>query len=388
MSPDFRLPDIGEGISEASLVEWLVAVGDAVEEGDDVAIVSTDKADVELASPKRGTVAELCWQPGDLVKVGQVLLIFDGDVEGPVKEPEPDIPGETETSSPVPASKSIIASPATRKLAAETGVDLGAVSGTGPDGAITRTDVEMAAEPGALPPSGDTRTAPQSPFRQAMAARLSQSVRSNVHSTIHFQMDGSGLAAVQTRLADSEDLTDVKVSLTVLLAKCLAGTLRRHPRFNASADEDGQSLTLFDRVNLGIALASDRGLAVPVLKDVAGKPGAMIATELAALTARGRDGTLQPDDMRGGSFTLSNTGSFEVAQIEYTTPIIVPPQTGILWVSRLRDRVWVEDGQAVVRPILNASLSFDHRFHDGADAMAFINDLSRFVGAPETALFT
>ena len=388
MSSDFRLPDIGEGISEASLVEWLIAVGDTVEEGDDVAVVSTDKADVELASPRSGTVAQLCWTPGDLVKVGEVLLIFEGEAHNPAIEAAPALVEETVEPPPATAERPVVASPATRKLAAETGVDLDTIVGSGPDGAITRSDVELATAPGSTAPSEETRTEPQSPLRQAMAARLSQSIRTSVHSTIHFQMDGSELAGMQRRLGGAVELTGTKISLTALLVKCLAAALTRHPRLNATTDDAAQTLTLHKRVNLGIALASDRGLLAPVLRDVAGKTGATVASELVGMTERGRDGALTPEELRGGSFTLSNTGNLEDAMIEYSTPIIVPPQTGILWVSRLRDRVWAEDGQAVVRPVLNASLSFDHRCHDGADAMAFINDLSRIVETPETALIS
>lgn len=388
MTSDFRLPDIGEGISEASLVEWLVAVGDQVQEGDDVAVVSTDKADVELASPRHGKVAELCWQPGDLVKVGQVLLTFEGETDGANAGTAPAPAIEEAATLPAVTAKTVVASPATRKLAAQTGVDLAGIAGSGPDGAITRSDVEAAMPAPERGAAGGTRTEPQTPLRQAMAARLTQSVRTNVHSTIHFQMDGSALTGMQQRLADTEDLTGTKISLTMLLAKCLAAALKRHPRLNSTADEACQTLTLHENIDLGIALASERGLIVPVLKDVAGKSGATVAAELASIILRGREGTLKPDELRGGSFTLSNTGSLEQAMVEYTTPIIVPPQTAILWVSRLRDRVWVEDGKAVIRSVINASLSFDHRCHDGADAMAFINDVSRFVGAPETALIT
>lgn len=382
MTSDFRLPDIGEGISEASLIEWIVAVGDTVEEGDDVAVVSTDKANVELASPRRGVVAELYWKPGDLVNVGQVLLRFQG--EDQAEKTKPSAPGATPVTTPSAGAR-VIAAPATRKLAAETGVDLTRIAGSGPDGAITRADVESA---GAAPgPAGvDVRIEPLDPLRQAMAARLSQSVRSSVHSTIDFQIDGSALASLQQRLPAAADLSGTKISLTAIIAKCVAAALARHPRLNATMDETGQHLHLHPNIDLGIALASPCGLVVPILRDVGGKLGAQIATELNRLTERGREGKLTPDEMRGGSFTLSNTGNLEQAMIEYTTPIIVPPQTAILWVSRLRDRLWVEGGHAVVRPVLNASLSFDHRCHDGADAMGFINDISRFVQTPEAAL--
>ena len=221
-----------------------------------------------------------------------------------------------------------------------------------------------------------------------MAARLEQSVRNSVHSTIDFQVDGSALASLRQRLSAAEGLSDARMSLTAIIAKCVAAALGRHPRLNATIDQAGQQLHFHRHVDLGIALASPRGLVVPVLRDVGGKPGVQIAAELNLLTERGREGKLTPVEMRSGSFTLSNTGNLEQAMIEYTTPIIVPPQTAILWVSRLRDRLWIEDGCAIVRPVLNASLSFDHRCHDGADAMSFINDISRFVQTPEAALAT
>lgn len=381
MTYDFHLPDIGEGISEASLIEWVVAVGDTVEEGDDVAIISTDKADVELASPRKGTIAELRWSPGDLIAVGDVLLRFQGAeaAKAPLTvAPGPGVDPDVKSSTK-PDNNVIVAAPSTRKLASEVGVDLGALVGSGPNGEITRADVAAATT------SGDT-TETLDPVRLAMAARMTQSLRNNAHSGMDFQVDGSALLSLHRRLDAARDLAGEKVSLTALLAKCVAAALIRNPRLNSTINPEGTTLTLHGKVDLGVALASARGLLVPVLRDVGSKTGLTIARDLADLTTRGRDGTLRAEEMRGGSFTLSNTGSLERALFTSTSPIINPPQTAILWLSRLCDRVWAKDGQAVIRPVLSASISFDHRCLDGADIVGFVNDFSGFVEAPEVAI--
>lgn len=407
MNFDYPLPDIGEGISEATLIEWLVDVGDTVEEGDDVVIVSTDKADVELASPCTGTVSQLCGKAGDLVEVGTVLMRFQTD--GPVATSEQNEPApseqapETDTIEEAPeppldtgnyrdeGRPGVVAAPATRKLGAETGVDIAKLKGSGPEGQITRADVEAAAAGPTKPPAAGTpakgavTTETLSGMRAAMATRMARSLEVHAHSTIDFQVEGEALLDLHKRLSGMVE--NEAISLTALLAKCVASALMHNPRLNSTIDEEGRTLSIHSDINLGVALASDKGLVVPVLRDVAGKKGNAVARELNRLTERGRAGELSPEELRGGTFTLSNTGGLEKAAIISTTPILNTPQTAILWVSRLCDRVWVRGDQAVVAPVLNATIAFDHRCHDGAEVIAFINDFSSFVMTPEAAIF-
>lgn len=392
MTFDFKLPDIGEGISEAIIVEWLVGIGDAVEEGTDVAVVSTDKADVELASPRRGTVSELLWKPGQLVKVGQDIMRLnvdgsaDASLEATDTAEEPTAAPKAAAAPAPAAGPAVIAAPATRKLAAEMGIDLATITGSGPNDEIRAGDLTPP-DPAKAPAVGQgTTVMPLSNVYQAMATRMRASICTHAHATLDFRIDATALLQAQKQIAAGSD--GVKVSMTAVLAKCTAAALKSAPRLNATLGSDGTSVVLHDAVNLGVALASEKGLFVPVVRDVAGRSGMAIATDLQNITERGRVGNLSPDMLKGGTFTLSNTGSLEQGHLTGTTPIINTPQVAILWVSRIRDDIWVDDGQAVVRPTLRATLAIDHACADGADAMAFINAFTRFAAYPEAAIFS
>ena len=389
---DFVLPDIGEGISEAILISWSVAAGDRVEEGDELATISTDKVDVELPSPRSGIVSELCWKAGDTVKVGSVFLRIDtGEATqpeanaattagGPEKTPKP--PAGTAT-----VAGKVVAAPSTRKRASELGIDLTALSGSGPGGRVLRRDVEAAAgaEAAAPEPLGVRREAPN-PVRRAMAERMSRSVHLLAHSTMNFEARADAFSALLEKLAPRAGSRGVRLTPTVLFAKCAGAVLSEHPRLNATVDEDAGELLLHPDVNLGVALASERGLLVPVIKRINRMPLFAVARALAEIASRGRDGALDPQDVRGGTFTLSNTGNLERATITSTRPIINAPQTAILWVSRIAERPRAVNGELEVGPMVACSLSFDHRFIDGADAVAFVNDMAAHIECPEQAL--
>jgi pyruvate/2-oxoglutarate dehydrogenase complex dihydrolipoamide acyltransferase (E2) component len=420
---EFILPDIGEGISEAMLISWTVKLGQQVAEGEEVATVSTDKVDVELPAPCSGTVGELCWKPGDTIKVGSVFMRIDtGDAVidtpapgrrkpggsgvsgGKAKLPTPElVPGELPPGArpaPTPgATRLITAAPSTRKLAADLGIDLASVTGSGDGGLILRADVERFAElraaqppamggvkPASRPAAGGTRREPLSGVRAAMAERMARSVHTLAHSTMNFEMRADALLGLVERLKPAAVEASIPLSVTALLAKCLEGPLRRHARFNATIDEDRRELVLHDAVNLGVAMATVRGLVVPVLAGIGGAGLFAVARQLGDVVERARSGGLQAAEMTGGTFTLSNTGGLEKATIVSTRPVINAPQAATLWVSKARQRPVVVDGALSVGWVLNASLSFDHRFIDGADTVAFINDFADMVETPERAL--
>ncbi|HJP22786.1 MAG: dihydrolipoamide acetyltransferase family protein [Alphaproteobacteria bacterium] len=409
---DFILPDIGEGISEALLISWTVAVGDALEEGAEVATISTDKVDVELPAPRAGSVAELCWKPGDTIPVGEVLMrISDGgtaavDAEAkaePKPEPEPVPEAEAESApkaklAPVAAPvEAILAAPSTRKLAADRGVDLAGLQGSGRDGMILRRDVEAAAAPAAVlaplsspPPAPDDRPEVRREGlngpRAVAFERLSFSVHTLVHATMTFEVPADALVALLAKLGPEAERRGVKLSYAALFATCVAAALTRHPRFNATIDEERRELLLHRDVNMSIAVATEAGLLVPVVRGLNNLSLFAAAAAINDVAQRGRDSSLGRADMQDGTFTLSNTGNLERTTFLSTRPIINPPQTATLWLSRINDRPRAVDGAFEVGPMVACSLSFDHRFIDGADATRFVNDVAAMIECPEAAL--
>ena len=415
---EFILPDIGEGISEALLINWTVKTGERIDEDHLVATISTDKVDVELPSPRAGTVTELCWQPGDTVLVGSVFMRIEDDgaatseVESPAARAEPTAAPKAATAhapdpAPVVAApvvtavatsvSGVVAAPSTRKLAAEKGIDLGTLTGSGEGGRILRRDIEAATSKTTAPAATTHTTSPDlstaepqreapSGVRATMAERMAHSVHTLAHTTMNFEVPADGLLALQERLAPAAEADGLKLSMTVILAKCIATALTRHARFNATIDEEARGLLLHSGVHLGLALASERGLTVPVLRDVQTKTLFALARNLAETVERGRNNQLQSADFRDGTFTLTNTGGMEQASILSGRPVINAPQTAILWVSRIKTRPRVVNEQLEAGPMINCSLSFDHRFIDGADGIAFVNDIANLFEIPEQAL--
>ncbi len=404
---EFRLPDIGEGISEALLISWTVAEGDQVAEDDEIATISTDKVDVELPAPRSGKVVELLWKPGDTIPVGEILVrIDDGNgsvgAEPTVKskkktkqEAKPAATTEANSSPPVSDETSpIIAAPATRKLAAEMGIDLEAVTGTGQDGRILKRDLEAFA---GQPVSRPARPAAEGPEvvreglsgpRMAAFERLSQSVHTLAHSTMSFEVRADGIQDLLAKLAPAAEAEGVRLTHAALFAVCASRALLKHPRFNATIDEENRELLLHRDVHMSIAVASDNGLLVPVVRNMNALSLFSASRAVTDVAVRGRDARLTPGDMQGGTFTLSNTGNLERATLLSTRPIINPPQTATLWMSRINDRPRAVEGELSVGPMLACSLSFDHRFIDGADGTLFINDLAAMLECPEAAMAT
>ena len=377
----------------------MVALGDEIEEGAEIASVSTDKVDFELPSPCAGTIVELLWTPGDTVPVGEVLIRIErsGSPEaGSAPSPEP-VPAAAPASARAlgkPALMApIVAAPALRRLAHERGVELGTLLGSGPEGRILMRDLEAASErPAAAavaelrPATAAARREPLSRARAVAAERLAQSVHTLAHSTISFEVTADALEALLEKLAPEAERRRVKLTPVALIAKCLSATLGDHPRFNATIDEAANELLLHAAVDLGLAVATPGGLVVPVVRGVERLTLFELAEAVADLAERAREGRLEVSEVRGGTFTLSSTASLERATLTSARPIVNPPQTAVLWVSRIVARPRVIDGDLSAGPMMAASLSFDHRYIDGADATCFINDLAAMFECPERAL--
>lgn len=417
---DFLLPDLGEGLSEAEIVEWRVAVGDVVTVDQTVVEVETAKAVVDVPCPYAGRVVALHGAAGEVRPVGQPLITIaplDGaeDPHATYREEERAGSGNVligygtghagagrrrRRPQPTPASEPaadasvpLVISPIVRRLARERGVDLAALAGTGPGGVIRRADVEAASvtpaaklaavsdAPAAhvgLAATGDGDVViPLTGIRKAIADKLSRSRREIPEVTIWVDVDATGL--LETRAAINAASPDAPVSILALLARiCLSG-LRRYPQLNARVDTEGQRIVQSAGVHLGIAAQTDRGLVVPVLRDAQRLTTRELAAALAETTAAARAGGLPPARLTGGTFTLNNYGVFGV---DGSTPIINHPEAALLGVGRIVDKPWVVGGQLAVRKVTQLSLTFDHRVCDGGVAGGFLRHVADCVEQP------
>lgn len=396
MADEFKLPDVGEGISEAELIEWRVAVGDIVDEDQIIAFIGTDKVNVELPSPRAGTIVELCWAEGDIVPVGSVLVRY-GVVGDAPAAPVATAPAVLTRSAPPVAPAAIRAgarapaAPSTRRYAADQRVDLATVTGTGPGGRILRSDVDVARGMGTA--GTPTRSAtvesifePLRGVRSVVARRMAASVQQTATSTSTFDVHADGIVGLIDEFQRSPRHDETKLTALAVVAKCTAAALMLHPRLNATIAGDASGLHLHSGVHLSVAVASGEGLTVPVVRDADRRTVVELAIAIRDIAHRARSGELGLADLQGGTFTVSSTGGLEQARIISTTPIINLPQTAILWVSRIDDRPRVRDGVLESGPMMTASVSFDHRFIDGAEVTAFINTLADFLERPLAAM--
>jgi pyruvate dehydrogenase E2 component (dihydrolipoamide acetyltransferase) len=442
MSRPFLLPDLGEGLTEAEIVKVLVREGEVIQEDAPLLEVETDKATVEIPSPMSGRVEKIHVSPNQTVRVGQVLVTFADVAGGAGKQaadtldptrrlaPEPRTtvgngrarqaaPDTPSAREPVTASTSaqrtgpVPATPATRRLARELGVDLHAVRASGPGGRVTDDDVRAAAggpspAPAASPAAAPATAAPARPLatptepplprfeqwgaverqplshlRRTIAERMTLSATVIPHVTHFDRADITELDALITRNLESARGQGVTLTLTSFLLKAAALALREHPQFNASLDAAAGELILKRYVHLGVAVAAERGLIVPVIRDVDAKPVVVLARELAALAARVREGKAALDELRGGTFTVTNIGALGGTG---AIPIINYPEVAILGVARARQEPTVRDGQIVPRLLLPLSLTFDHRVADGADGARFATAIVRRLEHPDQLL--
>lgn len=391
---EFRLPDIGEGLSEAEILEWLVKVGDEVRESDDVVLISTDKVNVDLTSPATGTVLEIIGEPGEVIPVGTLIMRIDDGREavsgtdgthadaasrGSDAERTPGI--ETGHSEAPAVERKMKAAPIVRRYAAEHDIDLSTVTGSGPGGQIMRRDIDAVltshADKGSE--SFEGKRLKLSAARLAAAKRLSEADRIQVATTISFEIRADNIRDYVQLLSESKEIDTAKVTPTAVVAKYLATALLRLPHFNATISETENELLMHNTINLGLAVNTEQGLLVPVIRGLEKMDIFEIATSMNDIAERARGGELTVNDMQGSTFTLSSTGSIEKATITSTAPIINYPNAAILWMSRINDRPRVFNGVLEAGPVIACSLSFDHRYLHGADGMDFVNELDSLI---------
>jgi pyruvate dehydrogenase E2 component (dihydrolipoamide acetyltransferase) len=434
MPRQFVLPDLGEGLTEAEIVVVLVREGDVIQEDAPLLEVETDKAQVEIPSPMGGRVDKIHVEPGQTVKVGAVLVTFADAVSGTVAAapdrgsvaappspatppsvaapPSAATPPSVAPAAPPSRSGPVPATPATRRLARGLGVDLRAVPPTGPGGRVTDDDVRAAAArastpapaapprssaaaatplaPAAVAPAlprfeqwGPVERAPLSHLRRTIAERMTLSASIIPHVTHFDRADITDLDALIRNNLEAARARGVTLTLTGFLLKAAAVALAAHPQFNASLDAASGELILKRYHHLGVAVATERGLIVPVIRDVDQKPLLAVARELAALAERVREGKATLDDLRGGTFTITNIGALGGTG---AIPIINYPEVAILAVARAREEAVVRGGSIVPRIILPLTLTFDHRVADGADGARLAADLVRLLEHPDQLL--
>ncbi len=413
---DFKLPDIGEGVVEGEIVKWLVKEGQVIAEDQPLVEVMTDKATVTIPSPKKGKVLKTYGNEGEIAKVHGVLVTLELDSAGaPASAPATAVaaPPAARAASNVSASAAassdnkVLATPVTRRMAREHNLDLAGISGTGPQGRVTKADVVAAMEVGGgngavatghptAAPGVATRRPPAAPLavsqgderiplkglRRKIAEKMVRSKFTAPHFTFVEEMDATELVAVRKRintaLAESGETT--KLSFLPFICKALVAALRKFPHLNANFDEAKQELVVRGEYNLGIAAATDDGLTVAVLKRADTLPLRELSSEINRLGAAARERRLSMEELTGGTFTITSLGQTGGL---FATPIINHPEVAILGVHRMRKRPVVVDDEIVIREMMYLSLSFDHRVIDGSVGAAFTYELIRYLEHPE-----
>ncbi|MCV7173316.1 2-oxo acid dehydrogenase subunit E2 [Mycobacterium manitobense] len=375
---DFAVPDLGEGLADATVTAWHVAVGDDVELNQTLCTVETNKAEVEIPSPYAGRIVALGGAAGDTLDVGAPLVRIE-TAAAPARTAV--LVGYGADDSMDGSRRRARAKPPVRRLAADLDVDLTAVEPSGPDGIVTRADVLAAVEAPVAPP-GEAAEANDDPVRGVrleMARRMAVSRREIPDANASVQVDGTRLLALRDRLG-VESVTPFVLTLRLLIV-----ALRHHPLLNATWMDtvDGPRIHRHSAVHLGVGVAAPRGLLVPVVTDAHARTTRELAAEVARLVSGARAGTLTPGELQGSTFTVSNFGALG---LDEGVPVINHPEAAILGIGSLKPRAVVRDGEVVARPTMTLTCAFDHRVADGAQVAAFLCELRELVESPDLAL--
>jgi pyruvate/2-oxoglutarate dehydrogenase complex dihydrolipoamide acyltransferase (E2) component len=349
---EFKLPDLGEGLTEGEIARWLVSEGQDVAEDDPLVEIQTDKTTVEIPSPAAGKVARILVEEGRVVPVGTVLVVIgeDGAVADEQPRAEP-VPQQDVSPDQVPGR--VRATPLVRRVAQELGVELGALAGSGPQGRITEADVRRAAEPGGQTPApvSEGRREPLRGVRRLIAEHMTRAHREVPAVTWVEECDFEGV--------------DLQLLVPIVLKAC-ALSLQDFPELNARLE--GDEIVYLDRYDLGVAVQTEQGLVVPVVRGCDTRSVDELAKDVARLAESARAGRLTPDELRGSTFTVTSAG--KLAGL-FQTPIVNHPEVAILSVGRIGPRPAARDGQVVVHSIGTVGVTFDHRVVDGARAAEF-----------------
>ncbi|MCY1077571.1 dihydrolipoamide acetyltransferase family protein [Archangium lansingense] len=411
---EFKLPDLGEGVQEGELVKWHVKPGDVVKQDQTLAEVMTDKATVTVPSPKAGRVVQTHGNEGDMAKVHQILVTMEIEGAAPVQASGHGAPAAhgaaaapaataAQATGPQAASK-VLATPLTRRMAAEHGLNLAEISGSGPQGRVMKADVVAALEgghsarnevapaaapaqarpaaPSVAPGRGDERI-PLRGLRKKIAEKMVRSKFTAPHFGFVEEVDCTELVALRKRLNDTLAAAGEKAKLSFLpfIIKATIAAMKKYPHLNANMDEAAQELVVRGEFNIGIAVATGEGLTVPVIKNADRLSLREMAEEVVRLSTAARDRKLKMDELTGGSFTITSLG--QTGGI-FATPIINHPEVAIMGIHRMRKRPVVDNnGQIVVREMMNVSISADHRVIDGQVAADFVYEVIKYLEHPD-----
>lgn len=434
----FLLPDLGEGLVEAELIRWLVKPGEAVKESQPMAEMQTDKALVEVPSPWAGTISELCGKEGDIIKVAAVLVRYSAQgakVDVPVattaaqakpaclsaqvaagaaaSEDQGTVVGsmagtlrvgekfarrpELDASTKTPGKS--LATPAVRRIAKELSIDINRVDGTGRGGRVTASDVASFATGGAaeagstsgsfgvravpapavLPPVDAQGVSQRIPFR-GVRRKIAEALARSVQTAVHFTAcDEADVTALDAKRREYSRIIGEKLSMLPFVMVAVCRALRAFPNLNANVDDANSEILIKGVINLGVAVDTPNGLMVPVIRDADRRSPVELGTAIKTLAAKCKDRTITREESLGGTFTISNVGSYGGM---FATPIINYPEVAILAAGRSRERVLVKDGKFYAGLVLPLSISCDHRVVDGAEAVRFLNEVIRLLEHP------
>jgi 2-oxoglutarate dehydrogenase E2 component (dihydrolipoamide succinyltransferase) len=412
MSVQITVPALGESVVEATVARWLKQEGEAVKAGEAVVALETDKVDLEVPAEKDGVLSKIARQAGEDVQIGDVLgLIEEGAGAAPAANgtgkasapPEAPSPAQEESAPPEPA-KEERATPVAKRVAADQGIDLSAVSGAGPGGRVTKQDVEnyvRTQQPVPQPASAPAPVATSTPVasspatdvrgetrqrmtrrRRTIAERLVQAQQTAAMLTTFNEIDMSAVMELRKRRNESfEKRYGLKVGFMSFFTKAVIGALKAFPPLNAEIQ--GDEIVLKRYYDIGIAVGAEEGLVVPVLRNADRLSFADIERTIKEFSQKVQKGTLSIEDLRGGTFTITNGGIFGSL---LSTPILNPPQVGILGMHKIQERPIALNGQVVIRPMMYVALSYDHRIVDGREAVQFLVKVKELVEEPEALL--
>lgn len=449
---DFKFPDVGEGTTEGTLVKWHVREGDLIKADQPIAEIETDKAVVEIPSPRAGVIFKLYGKPGEVIKVGNVLATIGDAGEKPLTSAQSTpSAGSSKTPAVSPAKSTLggsfsagssppgkaIATPSTRQLARQMGIDIDSVKGTGPAGRVTDEDVKNASSmskmtgkspssftsapapssfsstpsssPSGMPihpenvvespagahivsplshpeastpawkAEGTEERIPMKGLRKVISDRMVKSMFTAVQVTHMDEVDVSELVALREKEKVALEKKGIKLTYLPFVAKAIVAALKNHPYLNASIDDTTQEVVLKHYYHMGIAVDTEEGLIVPVVRDVDKKTIIQLSKEMQDLAARTRERKVSPDELKGSTFTITNIGTLGGV---YATPVLNWPEVGILGLGKIQDKPVVRDGKIVIRKMMSVSLTFDHRIVDGAQAVRFCNEVLQHLEDP------
>lgn len=415
---EFRLPDPGEGLTEAEIIEWYAEKGEEVREDDPLVDVETDKAVVEIPTPCTGTLLEIRAEPGDIVHVGEVIAVFE--TESPLYQQAGEDTSDTERETELPEEgggggelrsavgsadvgdgmdetddNRVFAPPSTRRYAREKGVDLSEIEGTGPNGRVLREDIHRHLETEEAEfestPTSESESVPTTEtnernireplqgLRRTIAENMKRSKQEIPHVTSGFEADAGELVDLKERLDEKHD---AQITYTTILVKAIAPVLEEFPLVNASIDMERGEIIKHQYYNIGVATHTEEGLIVPVIKNVDDKSIVEVAEVLEEKVDKARNREIEPTELQGGTFTITNTGSYG-GHGTFGTPIIRHPEAAILGVGAIEEKPVAVDGELEVRDRIGFSFSFDHRLIDGVTAAQFVETVIEGIEDPD-----